>query len=82
MPYDHAWDNIQNFVNDFNQLMSNPTQFVMKHCGVSANIANDPDAIIQQTMQSGKIRQDQYNAAWKAAMQIQNNPLFRRLVKY
>ena len=83
MPYDsYAWGNIQNFVNDFNQLMSNPVQFAMKHFGVSENIAKDPDAIIQQMMQSGKISQGQYNAARRAAMQIQNNPLFQQLVKH
>jgi len=82
MPHDHAWDNIQNFVNDFNQLMRNPSQFAMKHFGVTEDIANDPNAIIQYMMQNGKLFQGQYNALRRVAMQIQNNPLFRQLVKH
>ena len=80
--HDYSWSNIQNFVNDFNQLMRNPSQFAMKHFGVTEDIANDPNAIIQHMMQNGRISQGQYNAARRAAMQIQNNPLFRQLVKH
>ena len=53
----------------------------MQKMGIPQNIANDPDAIVQQWMNEGKVSQEQYNEARKAAGMIQNNPLFRQLLK-
>ena len=74
--------NIQTFVNAFNQLMSNPAAYVMNKYGIPKEIANNPDAIIQKLMSEGKVSQGQYDVARRTAMQIQNNPLFRQLVKH
>ena len=75
------WGSFQNFMNDFSQLAKNPAQYVMNKMGISQDIANDPDAIIQRWMNEGKVSQDQYNAARKAAGMIQSNPLFSQLMK-
>lgn len=73
-------NNFQNFINDFNQMMSNPAQYAMTRLGMPQDIANNPDAIIKQLMQSGRMSQGQYNAARRAAQQIQSNPLFQQLI--
>ena len=75
------WGSFQNFMNDFSQLAKNPIQYAMQKMGIPQNIANDPDAIVQQWMNEGKVSQEQYNEARKAAGMIQNNPLFRQLLK-
>lgn len=75
------WGSFQNFMNDFSQLAKNPIQYAMQKMGIPQNIANDPDAIVQQWMNEGKVSQEQYNEARKAAGMIQNNPLFKQLLK-
>ena len=75
------WGSFQNFMNGFKQMASNPAQYVMSRYGISQDIANNPDAIIQRMMQEGKITQDQYNQARQAASQIRNNPMFNQLFK-
>jgi len=77
----NPWNNFQTFMAQFKQLAANPAQYVMNHYGISQDIANDPDAIIQKMMQEGKITQDQYNQARQAASQIRNNPMFTQLMK-
>ncbi len=75
------WGSFQNFMNDFSQLAKNPAQYAMQKMGIPQNIANDPDAIIQERMNEGRLSQEQYNEARKTAGMIQNNPLFRQLLK-
>ena len=75
------WGSFQNFMNDFSQLAKNPAQYAMQKMGIPQNIANDPDAIIQQWMNEGRLSQEQYNEARKAASRIQNNPMFNQLMK-
>ena len=75
------WGNIQNFMNDFRQLTSNPREYTMRKMRVSEDIANNPDAIIQKMMSEGKVSQAQYDSARRAAHQIQNNPMFRQFFK-
>lgn len=75
------WGSFQNFMNGFRQMAANPAQYVMSNYGISQDIANDPNAIIQKMMQEGKISQQQYNSARQAASQIQNNPMFRQFFK-
>lgn len=74
------WGNFQNFMSGFQQMMSNPQQFVMSRMGVSQDIANNPNAIIQKMMSEGRLSQQQFNAAQNAAKQIQNNPMFSQLM--
>lgn len=74
------WGSFQNFMHSFRQLANNPAQYMISR-GIPQNIAGDPDAIIQKMMSEGKISQAQYNAARKAASQIQNNPMFGQFMK-
>lgn len=60
--------------------LRNPSQFVQNKMGISGQLANNPDAIIEQMMASGRISQMQYNQARQMARQIQNNPAFMNLI--
>ena len=75
------WGSFQKFMNDFSQLAKNPAQYAMQRMGIPQSMANDPDAIIQQWMNEGRLSQEQYNEARKTAGMIQNNPLFKQLLK-
>lgn len=48
------------------QLKSNPMA-MLGGLGVPQNISNDPQAVIQNLMNSGKINQEQYNQAMQMA---------------
>lgn len=48
------------------QLKSNPMA-ILGQMGVPQNISNNPQAIIQSLMNSGKVSQDQYNQAMQIA---------------
>ena len=65
----------------FKEMANNPAQYVMNRYGISQDIANDPNAIIQKLMNEGKISQAQINSARNMAQQIQNNPMFRQFMK-
>lgn len=68
----------------FGQLASflrNPSEYVQNQMGISGNIANNPDAIIERMMAEGRISQAQYNQARQMARQIQNNPAFMNMLK-
>lgn len=57
-------------MNALQQIKSNPTQFLAQRgIQVPPNIANDPNAIIQHLMNTGKIDQQQYNNAVQMAQQ-------------
>jgi len=71
--------NIQQFMSSFSEMMKDPKQYVIKNMGISEDIADDPNKIIQKMMNDGKITQEQYNSARNMAMQIQNNPMFRQM---
>lgn len=75
------WGSFQNFMSSFRTLANNPAQYMMQKYGIPQDIANDPDAITQKLMSEGKITQQQYNEARKAASMIQNNPMFSQLMK-
>ena len=75
------WGSFQQFMNGFQQMAANPAQYVMKNYGIPENIASNPDAIMQQLMNSGKVSQSQYNSARRMAAAIQNNPMFSRMMK-
>lgn len=71
-------NNFQNFMGGFMEMMKNPAQYVMQRFGISQDIANNPNAIIQKLMSDGKVSQQQYEAARQAAAQMQNNPMFNQ----
>lgn len=71
------WGSFQNFMSNFQQMAKNPVEYMMKNYGI--NLSN-PNDIIQQVMSSGKLTQEQYNAAKQAASKIQSNPLFNQMM--
>ena len=75
------WGSFQNFMAGFKQMVNNPAQYVMNRYGISQDIANNPNAIIQKLMSEGKVSQEQFNAASQAATRIQNNPMFRQFMR-
>ena len=54
----------------FKQFMANPGQHLAK-MGIPQGMQNDPQAIIQQLMNSGRLSQDQYNQLQNTAKQFQ-----------
>ena len=48
------------------QLKANPMQFLMqRRMNVPANIANDPNAIVNHLLQTGQVSQDAVNRAYQ-----------------
>lgn len=74
------WGSFQNFMSGFQQMRNNPAQYVMQRMNVPQNMANDPDAIIQNMMSNGQLSQAQYNAARQTAQRIQNHPMFKMFI--
>lgn len=72
--------NIQQFMGEFQRLAANPQQYVMQRFGIPKEMASDPNAILQNLMNSGKVSQEQINAAQSMASQIQRNPLFTQMM--
>lgn len=62
-------NNLGNIMQMVNTIKQNPMAMLNKF-NVPQNIANDPQAIIQYMMNSGKITQEQYNAAIKQAQNM------------
>lgn len=53
------------------QLQGNPMQFLAQRgIQIPANIANNPQAIIQQMLNSGRVTQQQYDQARQMAAQF------------
>ena len=50
----------------YNKLRNNPSQ-ILGTFGIPQNIINNPQAILQHLMNSGRITQDQYNEAVRMA---------------
>lgn len=67
--------NMANIMQMYQTLTQNPMQ-ILGNMGVPQNIANNPQAIIQHLMNTGKISQDQLNQA----MQMKDNPMFKGLM--
>lgn len=69
--------NIQNLFQAYTQLMQNPSQFLQK-LDIPVEYANDPNAVIQHLMKTGRISQEQYNNANAQLKNMQNNPMFKQ----
>lgn len=53
------------------QIKANPAQFFQKMgMQIPNNILNDPNAILQHLMQSGRVSQQQINAAYQTAQRL------------
>ena len=71
-------NNVSNILSMFNKLTRNPAQTLIESgLNIPANIANNPQGIVQHLLNSGQISQQQVNQA----MQMKDNPMFRGLFK-
>ena len=53
------------------KVKSNPIQFLLEQgVNVPQNITNDPEAITQQLLNSGRVTQEQYNEAVRQANKL------------
>lgn len=68
--------NLNEMMNLYNKLRSNPMA-ILSQFGIPADIANNPQQIIQTMLNKGAITQDQLNKA----MEMKNNPMFKGLFK-
>ena len=58
----------------YNQMQQNPIQILSRRFNIPQNL-NSPNDIIQHLLNSGQVTQSQVNNA----MQISNNPMFRKM---
>lgn len=71
-------NNIMNMMNMFTKLTQNPAQTLLESgLNVPANIANNPQQIVQYLLNSGQVNQQQVNQA----MQMKDSPMFKGLIK-
>lgn len=70
-----------NLMNLFQNFMQNPYQMLAQRGINLPQGMNDPNAIIQHLMDSGKVDQQAYNEASQRANQMKNNPMFRQLFR-
>lgn len=74
-PFYSAFNNSNgsNIFQMLHQLKSNPAQFLMSRgLNVPQNIMNDPQAIMQHLLSTGKVNQQQVNEAYQNAMMFKN----------
>lgn len=58
---------------EFGQMMNNPVQFLMsKGLNVPQNLANDPKAMVQHLMNSGRMNQNTFNNLDSFRRQFEN----------
>ncbi len=62
----------------FNGFMQNPAQ-MLQQMGLPADALKNPQATIQQLMNSGKMNQQQYNQLQQMANSITQNPAFAQM---
>lgn len=74
--------NPMNLMGMFANFRQNPMGFFLQNgMNIPQGMMNDPNAIIQQLMNSGQINQQTYNQAQQMARQIQNNPAYKGMFK-
>lgn len=69
---------MQGFLNKFCGFMQNPAQMLMGR-GLPQNAMQNPQATVQQLLNSGQMTQDQFNQLQRMAKQIQGNPMFAQM---
>lgn len=70
------------FMNQFRGFMQNPMQFMMQRkLNIPQNMMSNPNAAIQQLMNSGQMTQAQYNQLKQMSKQIMNNPQFAQFMQ-
>ncbi len=74
--------NPTNIMTMFMNFRQNPMGFFAQNrINIPQGMVNNPDAIIQQMMNSGQINQQTYNQAQQMARQMRNNPAFRGMFR-
>lgn len=68
------------FVTQFQSFMQNPMQFAMQR-RLPPGALQNPQAAVQQLLNSGQMSQQQFNQFQRMARQIQANPMFAQLFK-
>lgn len=68
--------NLNDLMNMYQQLRSNPMQLLARRFNIPQNInLNDPNAITQHLLNTGQVTQEQYNNA----NNMRNNPMIKRM---
>ena len=68
--------NINDLINMYQQLRSNPLQLLARRFNIPQNInLNDPNEITQHLLNTGQITQEQYNNA----NNMRNNPIIKKI---
>lgn len=69
------------FLNQFRGFMSNPMQFLMqrKLSNFPQDFMKNPQAAVQQMLNSGQMSQQQFNQLQQMAHKIQSNPQFMQM---
>lgn len=67
--------NINDFMNLYQQLKSNPVQFLSRRFNIPQNI-NNPNDIIQHLLNTGQVTQEQVNQV----MGMKNNPVLKQIM--
>ena len=68
--------NINDLMNMYQQLRSNPAQLLARRFNIPQNInLSDPNEITQHLLNTGQITQEQYNNA----NNMRNNPMIQRM---
>lgn len=66
------------FLSQFRGFMQNPAQFIMQK-RLPQDALKNPQAAVQQLMNSGQLSQQQFNQLQQTAQRITNNPLFMQM---
>lgn len=67
--------NINDLMNLYQQLRSNPTQMLSQRFNLPQNI-NNPNDIVQHLLNTGQITQNQVNQV----MSLRNNPMIQQII--
>lgn len=62
----------------FNGFMQNPAQ-ILQQMGLPADALKNPQATVQQLMNTGKLNQQQFNQLQQMANSITQNPAFAQM---
>lgn len=72
---------MQGFMNQFRSMMQNPMQYmIQKKLNLPQNWMQNPQAAVQQLMNSGAMSQDQFNQLQQMATRIQQDPMFSQMM--
>lgn len=70
--------NIGQILSRFGGFMQNPNQ-MLQQMGLSPDALKNPQATVQQLMNSGRMNQQQFNQLQQMAQNITNNPMFAQM---